>query len=122
MLRWDKLPVSPESSLESELAGELHCSLSGPSPTGSTAGSTARRVAQPRLIPKAPPPYNLTGAPRPRNRAQVKEQSKASERELSKEEIANLSDGDFRALVIKMFTELIELGQKMKKINERYPK
>ena len=44
----------------------------------------------------------------------MKEQSKASERELSKEEIANLSDGEFKALVIKMLTELIELGRKMK--------
>ena len=47
--------------------------------------------------------------------AQMKEQSKASERELSNEEIANLSDGEFKALVIKMLTELIELGRKMKK-------
>ena len=30
------------------------------------------------------------------------------------EEIVNLSDGEFKALVIKMLTELIELGQKMK--------
>ena len=45
--------------------------------------------------------------------AQMKEQSKTSE--LSNEEIANLSDGEFEALVIKMLTELIELGQKMKK-------
>ena len=44
----------------------------------------------------------------------MKEQSKTSERELSDEEIANLSDGEFKALVIKMLTELIELGQKMK--------
>ena len=44
----------------------------------------------------------------------MKEQSKASERELSDEEIANLSDGEFKALVIKMLTELIELGQEMK--------
>ena len=42
----------------------------------------------------------------------MKEQSKTSE--LSDEEIANLSDGEFKALVIKMLTELIELGQKMK--------
>ena len=42
--------------------------------------------------------------------AQMKEQSKASERELSKEEIAKLSDGEFKALVIKMLIELIELG------------
>ena len=45
----------------------------------------------------------------------MKEQSKASKKELSNEEIANLSDGEFKALVIKMLTELIELGQKMKK-------
>ena len=50
----------------------------------------------------------------------MKEQSKASERELSEEEITNLSDGEFKALVIKMLTEPIELGRKMKKTNERY--
>ena len=43
----------------------------------------------------------------------MKEQSKTPERELSKE-IANLSDGEFKALVIKMLTDLIELGRKMK--------
>ena len=53
--------------------------------------------------------------------AQMKEQSKTPERELSNEEIANLS-GEFKALVIKMLTELIEFGQKMKRTNERYPK
>ena len=42
----------------------------------------------------------------------MKGQSKTSV--LSNEEIANLSDGEFKALVIKMLTELIELGQKMK--------
>ena len=45
----------------------------------------------------------------------MKEQNKAPERELSKEEIANLSDGEFKALVIKMLTDLNELGWKMKK-------
>ena len=45
----------------------------------------------------------------------MKEQSKTSERVLSDEEIANLSDGEFKALVIKMLTELIQLGQKTKK-------
>ena len=68
--------------------------------------STVRRAA--------PPPYNLTGAPRQRNMAQMKEQSKTSEGELSDEEVANLSDGEFKALVIKMLTELIELARKMK--------
>ena len=45
-----------------------------------------------------------------------------SGKELSDEEIANLSDGELKALVIKMLTDLIELGQKMKKTNEGYPK
>ena len=45
--------------------------------------------------------------------AQMKEQSKASERELSEEEIANLSDGEFKALVIKMLTDLISLVGKV---------
>ena len=47
--------------------------------------------------------------------AHMKEHSKTSERELSNEDIANLSDGEFKDLVIKMLTELIELGWKMKK-------
>ena len=51
---------------------------------------------------------------RERNMAQMKEQIKTPEKELSDEEIANPSDGKFKALVIKMLTELIELGQKMK--------
>ena len=45
----------------------------------------------------------------------MREQSKTSERELRDEETANLSDGEFKALVIKMLTELIDLGRKMKK-------
>ena len=51
----------------------------------------------------------------------MKEQSKISERELSNEEIANLSDVEFKALVIKRVTELIELGRKNERTNERYP-
>ena len=45
--------------------------------------------------------------------AQMKEQSQVSERELSEEEIANLSDGEFKALVIKMLTDLISLVGKV---------
>ena len=47
--------------------------------------------------------------------AQMKEHRKTSERDRSNEEIDNLSDGEFKALVIKMLTELIELGRIMKK-------
>ena len=42
----------------------------------------------------------------------MKEQSKSSE--LSDEEIANLFDGEFKALLTKMLTELIGLDRKMK--------
>ena len=51
----------------------------------------------------------------------MKEQYKTSERELSDEEIANLSDREFKALVIKMFTQM-SLVEKLKKTKERYPK
>ena len=47
--------------------------------------------------------------------AQIKDRAKPQNRELSNKEIANLSDGEFKALVIKMLTDLIELGRKMKK-------
>ena len=45
--------------------------------------------------------------------AQMKEQIKTPERELNQEEIASLSDGEFKVPVIKMLTELIELCWKM---------
>ena len=46
--------------------------------------------------------------------AQMKEQIKTPEKELSNEEIANPFDTEFKTLVIRMLTELIELGWKMK--------
>ena len=46
--------------------------------------------------------------------AQVKEQIKALEKiQLSDEEIANLSDTQFKTLVIRMLTELVEYGHKL---------
>ena len=52
--------------------------------------------------------------PRERNMAQMKEQIKTPEKELSEEEIDNLSDAQFKTLVIKMLTELTELSHKIK--------
>ena len=50
--------------------------------------------------------------------AQVKEQIKAPKIELSDEEIANLSDAQFKTLEIRMLTELVEyhrkIGEKVK--------
>ena len=45
--------------------------------------------------------------------AQMKEQIKTPEKELSDEEIAKLSDAEFKTLVIRMFSGMIELGCKM---------
>ena len=45
--------------------------------------------------------------------AQMKEQSKTPERELSDEEIANLSDAEFKTLVITTLTELVEYGHRV---------
>ena len=44
----------------------------------------------------------------------MKEQLKAPEKiQLSDEEIANLSDAQFKTLVIRMLTELVEFGHKL---------
>ena len=86
----------------------------GPSPMYSV---TAQRTAYPsvtlsRGTPKGPP-LKVTDAPRQKKKkkkmAQMTEHFKASEKvQLSEEEIANLSDAQFKTLVIKMLTELVE--------------
>ena len=45
--------------------------------------------------------------------AQVQEQIKAPEKELTNEEIANLSDAHLKTLVIRMLTELVEYHHKI---------
>ena len=44
----------------------------------------------------------------------MKEHIKTPEKELSDEQRDNLSDADFKTLVIRMFTEMIEYGCKIK--------
>ena len=46
--------------------------------------------------------------------AQMKEQIKSPKAELSYEEIANLSDAQFKTVVIRMLTEIVEYGCKIK--------
>ena len=46
--------------------------------------------------------------------AQMKEHIKTTEKELSNKEIANLSDAQFKTLVIRMFREMVEYGHKIK--------
>ena len=46
--------------------------------------------------------------------SQIKEQINAPEKiQLSNEEIANLSDAQFKTLIIRMLTELVEFGHKL---------
>ena len=47
--------------------------------------------------------------------AQMKEQIKTPEKELNKMEISNLSDGEFKILVISMLKELSEIFSSIKK-------
>ena len=46
--------------------------------------------------------------------AQTKEQMRTPEKELSYEETANLSNAEFKTLVIRMLTEMIEYSHKVK--------
>ena len=47
--------------------------------------------------------------------AKLKEQIKTPEKELNETEIANLSDVEFKTLVIRMLREMIEYSHKIKK-------
>ena len=53
---------------------------------------------------------------RQRNMAQMKEQNKTPEKELNKMEISNLSDAEFKTLVIRMLKKLTEDLNSIKKI------
>ena len=53
----------------------------------------------------------------------MKEQIKAPEKiQLSNRDIANQSDAQFKTLVIRKLTELVELGHKLDGKNEGYAK
>ena len=55
--------------------------------------------------------------------AQMKEQIKAPEKiQLSDEEIANLPDTQFKTLVIRIFTELVEFVRKVHEIMKPMPR
>ena len=61
-------------------------------------------------------PPNITGVPRQRNTAQRKEQIEIPEKELSDEEITSLSDAEFKTLLIRMLTEMIEYRCKIEEV------
>ena len=54
--------------------------------------------------------------------AQMKEHTNAPKIELSDKEIANLSDAQFKTLVIRMLTEMAEYGHKLEEKNEAMKK
>ena len=56
---------------------------------------------------------------RQRNMAQIKEQIQTPEKELNKMEISNLSDAEFKTLVIRIFKELSEDLNSIKKIQSK---
>ena len=74
--------------------------------------SALTSITPPQRIPKALPLY-VTCMPS-QKMAQMKEQVKAPEKmQLSNEEIANLSDAQFKTLIIRKLTELVESGRKL---------
>ena len=56
---------------------------------------------------------------RQRNMAQMKEQIKTPEKELNKVEISNLSDAEFKTLVIRRLKELSEDLSSMKRSSQK---
>ena len=86
-----------------------YCSLSDPTPTTWKSGLPCPDIT------KGSAPYNVTHVLRQRNMAQIKEQIETPEKELSNEETANLTDAEFKTLVIIMPTEMIEYGCKIQK-------
>ena len=97
--QWEKLPVSQESPLESVLETSRPAALFPLWPLPYRQHSKEGYPAQ--VNTEGPAPLQLIRGPKQRNRAKMKEECKTLERELSKEDKANLSDGEFKALVIK---------------------
>ena len=115
MRQQEEIPVSQESSLKGEARVEqVTAIVPSLTPPPQTAPQHSKEGCLPWRIHEAPPTYNKTGALRQRNMAQMKEQIKTPEKELRDEEINNPSDAEFKTLVIRMLTELIELSCKMK--------
>ena len=53
---------------------------------------------------------------------QMKEQIQTPEQELSDKEIDNLSDAEFKTLVMRMLTDMVEHGCKIRGRSEGYAK
>ena len=87
----------------------------GPSPTYS--GHSAERLPHPGEHLRLHPLLRNRHAETKKKKAQIKEQIKAPGKiQLSNEEIANLSDAQFKTLVMKMLQELTGYFNSIKKI------
>ena len=56
---------------------------------------------------------------RQRNMSQMKEQNKTPEKELNKIEISNLSDAEFKTLVVRMLKELTGYFNGIKRLRQK---
>ena len=56
---------------------------------------------------------------RQRNMAQMKEQIKTPEKELNEMEISNLSDAEFKTLVIRMLRNLVRTSTTQKRSSQK---
>ena len=91
-----------ESGARAEQASKQDCSLSDPSPTYSTTIHQSGLPCPGEYLRLCP--LYVTGAPKQRNLAQMKEQIETPGKKISDDEIANLSDAEFKTLVIRMLT------------------
>ena len=104
--------VEREVTESQQEMNKQHCSLSDPSLTYSVTTQQCGLPCPGEHLRRHP--LYVTGALRQKKMAQMKEQIKAPEKtQLSKEEITNLSDAEFKTLVIRMLTEMVEYGRKM---------
>ena len=90
-----------------------------PSPTD-RATAAAKRVAPHWRMPNALPLTHNRYAET--NMAQMKEQNKTPEKELSDKEIANLSHVEFKMQVVKMLTEMVEMWSQNRGKSKGYAK
>ena len=91
-----------------------HCSLFDPSPTYSTTTQQSGLAHPGEYLRLWPLQYNRCPKTKKYGPNEKKKQVKTPEKELSNEDIANLSDAEFKILVIRMPTEMVEFSCKMK--------
>ena len=75
-----------------------------------TIGHTTKRESKQLYLIHENKHMEVAKMRRQRNMAQMKEQNKTPAKELNKMEISNLSDAEFKTLVIRMLKELIGIS------------